>query len=458
MKHSKNIDKWWVMTAILLAITLTGLSGPTGAAAHTYDPTATPTLTPSPTRIPEPQPCQIIDVLFDRDSYRVGDPIAVTVKLRDDLGNLLMGAKVVAEINRQDLAAQAAIGFSPINFTDKSGDYDGLYSQTGLPGKYRFTFTASDPTGTRFLPCSAEGVVTVEGDDGGNGNNGPAVVKVLPELLRTSLCNPGRETSTITVENVAGLAAVELELLYNPAVIQAFDADSTRLGVQVRPGPAFAAAAIDRNEVDTGNGRIYFTARLLGGSLTGAADLLAVDWRPHNVGVSTVTLEKAALLDAGGQPLPVTLQNGSVQVEHVISCTQGVVALQGRADHSGVVVTNGAGHTSVSLPDGSFGLPTTDAIRLQMTGYLPAVADMRPRAQLAQADQAQINLGRVSLLAGDVNGDNVVNVLDLAFVAGNFKSNRPQADLNADGQVNIFDMVLVAGNYQHQGPLAVPWP
>ena len=52
-----------------------------------------------------------------------------------------------------------------------------------------------------------------------------------------------------------------------------------------------------------------------------------------------------------------------------------------------------------------------------------------------------------SELAGDVNGDGQVNVLDLILVAGSFGQkppSNPRTDVNNDGQVNILDLVFVA--------------
>ena len=46
----------------------------------------------------------------------------------------------------------------------------------------------------------------------------------------------------------------------------------------------------------------------------------------------------------------------------------------------------------------------------------------------------------------DVNGDRIVNVLDLVLVASNLGQQTPNpADVNEDGAVNIIDLVLVAG-------------
>jgi hypothetical protein len=62
-------------------------------------------------------------------------------------------------------------------------------------------------------------------------------------------------------------------------------------------------------------------------------------------------------------------------------------------------------------------------------------------------------LGAIIILAGDVNGDSLVDILDLAYLAQRYQSSDLTADLNADGLVDILDLALVAGNYQRQGPL-----
>lgn len=53
----------------------------------------------------------------------------------------------------------------------------------------------------------------------------------------------------------------------------------------------------------------------------------------------------------------------------------------------------------------------------------------------------------------DLNGDGVVNILDLVLVGQNFGGAHPQADVNNDGVVNIFDLITVA---QHLGGASVP--
>jgi hypothetical protein len=60
------------------------------------------------------------------------------------------------------------------------------------------------------------------------------------------------------------------------------------------------------------------------------------------------------------------------------------------------------------------------------------------------------------LRAGDMNGDNVVNLLDYNILRINYGSTAGgPADINGDGVVNIFDYTLLQGNYGKTGDPAV---
>ncbi|MDE0041202.1 MAG: dockerin type I domain-containing protein, partial [Candidatus Poribacteria bacterium] len=47
----------------------------------------------------------------------------------------------------------------------------------------------------------------------------------------------------------------------------------------------------------------------------------------------------------------------------------------------------------------------------------------------------------------DVNGDGVVNILDLMLVAQGFGADKKGIDVNGDGVVNVFDLVFVADQF-----------
>ena len=47
----------------------------------------------------------------------------------------------------------------------------------------------------------------------------------------------------------------------------------------------------------------------------------------------------------------------------------------------------------------------------------------------------------------DLNGDGIVNILDLILVAQAMGTDKPEADVNGDGVVNVFDLVFVANQF-----------
>lgn len=62
----------------------------------------------------------------------------------------------------------------------------------------------------------------------------------------------------------------------------------------------------------------------------------------------------------------------------------------------------------------------------------------------------------ITLLAGDIDGDNVIDQFDAMTIGISYGSLVPPgADLNSDGVINIFDLELLAKNYRKTGP--VPW-
>ncbi len=63
------------------------------------------------------------------------------------------------------------------------------------------------------------------------------------------------------------------------------------------------------------------------------------------------------------------------------------------------------------------------------------------------------HLGSLTLLNGDVTGDNQIDIFDVSMVARHYESDTFRYDLNQDNVVDIFDISLVAGNYNQQGPL-----
>jgi hypothetical protein len=255
---------------------------------------------------------------------------------------------------------------------------------------------------------------------------------------------------------------VNLEIAYNPQVIEIIDANPNLSGIQVEAGSIFnnePAPIIPDNQVDPVNGHILFAATIVNKSFTGDnAELLVFTWRPKTLGTSAITLVKSDLFKtaSGDQSALIahTVANGSVQTPAECgsgSALSGVVTLQGRANFQGVRVVNAVGQTAETDAAGRFSIETDSALQISYPGYLSAAAPQN--AAIQSAGQRTASLGSITLLGGDVNRDNTINIFDLAYMAQHYGDSDALADLNNDNTANIMDLALAAGNYNRQGPL-----
>lgn len=112
-------------------------------------------------------------------------------------------------------------------------------------------------------------------------------------------------------------------------------------------------------------------------------------------------------------------------------------------------------------------LPTDSyAFRATYPGYLAA----EKTGVVVTNSTLTLDFGSVTLLGGDVNGDNSINILDIGAIISKFGrtgvgvrsasvncsvTDEP-ADINDDGVVNISDLAIAAGNWGSVGPRN--WP
>jgi subtilisin family serine protease len=141
----------------------------------------------------------------------------------------------------------------------------------------------------------------------------------------------------------------------------------------------------------------------------------------------------------------------------------GRVVLQGRDDHQGTIVAlhNTMCSSTIYTPTREAVTTTTNA-----QGYFEFTLSSEPdeaclyvmhTGYLQGQTPLPVEPGRtLTLLAGDIISDNLINIFDLVRIASKMGSGDAEADLNTDGRVNILDLTLVAGNYNQRGPL-VNW-
>ena len=129
-------------------------------------------------------------------------------------------------------------------------------------------------------------------------------------------------------------------------------------------------------------------------------------------------------LPAGAFPLPPDASSNTV--------TLGATSFGGESSGDGTLAT--ITFEVIAVKASSFSMSDVLLSDSTGTGRLPRVED----GQITESPQ----------LKGDVNGDGIVNILDLVLVAGRFgQSGQESADVNGDGIVNILDLVLVAGAF-----------
>ena len=127
----------------------------------------------------------------------------------------------------------------------------------------------------------------------------------------------------------------------------------------------------------------------------------------------------------------------------------GRVLLQGRDNHGGTSVTV-AGNSVITNADGSFfieGVPSgVRTLEAQRPAYLRHILPY-----LTISGGAYIGLVDIQLRAGDVNGDDRIDLFDLIAVSGRYgEEHVPDGtleDLNGDGEIDLIDLVLMNVNH-----------
>lgn len=147
----------------------------------------------------------------------------------------------------------------------------------------------------------------------------------------------------------------------------------------------------------------------------------------------------------------------SCQTRAWVDDVTGRIILQGRTNYANarVLIDGGASGTALTDETGAFSIAGspfgTRIVEVQMQGYLPI-------SRTIEVVSVDTPLGDMYMIAGDANGDKVINLFDLAKVATAYDAapGAPnwdeRADINGDGSVNIFDLVLVSQNFDRYGP------
>jgi hypothetical protein len=256
----------------------------------------------------------------------------------------------------------------------------------------------------------------------------------------------GTSTGTVMLTNVptSGYASAEFSCTYNPALVSIsgitdaglFGSDSAVAISGPANGTFVFAVAGSNGQRATSDGAVFtFTVTALaagdaeincvarvstGGSLT------TIPFTPATLLITEVVIPDGTLTGAvsSGKPATVTL----------LDATSTPVA-------SALVDANG--NFSFSAPAGNY------------TAVASAPGFLRAQASPVLSSGATTTLQTITLLAGDIDGNDVIDQFDALTIGINYNLNAPAAaDLNNDGTINVLDLELLAANYRQTGPLA----
>jgi uncharacterized repeat protein (TIGR01451 family) len=273
-------------------------------------------------------------------------------------------------------------------------------------------------------------------------------------------------TVDVMVANVTDLYGIELELTFDPTIVEVVDDDTGTTGIQIQPGACPSPDFVVRNEADNPSGTIRYATTSLSPSppCDGSGVIASITFHGLAEGSSPVHFNSWLLSDTDLNTIPVdSTADGTLNVL-ATGTLEGTVDVQGRADESGAEVcawqvgaepecttTDAAGYYSFSLPADTYD------VFVEMARYL----DAEKAAQVVVAG-GTTTLCQVKVLGGDANDDDVINILDLSFIGFRFDRSigdpgwDVRADINNDGTINILDLVGAGANFGKTSP--VPWP
>lgn len=272
----------------------------------------------------------------------------------------------------------------------------------------------------------------------------PTSAFVTTSLTPPSVIVGGSSTAAVNLNNVpvGGLASVEFTCTYNPTIVEVSNITTTSLfgadPVTAVNGPQngsfiVAIAGSNGSKATTGGTAFTFSAKGL------------------QIGQSAISCQ--ARVSTGNLVL-VTIP--STPVTLVTTSAQGTFSGQVLAGKPVSVTLNNpdssVAGSAIANPDGTFSVSASAGI---YTAVASAPGYLKAQGSVSITNGNTITFQTISLLAGDIDGNNVIDQFDALTIGINYNGTAPAAaDLSNDGIVNVLDLEILARNYRQSGPLA----
>jgi LysM repeat protein len=174
----------------------------------------------------------------------------------------------------------------------------------------------SVPTSTETVPPASAPTETVPSV---SSQAETSQVGTLVRVMPLSQQIEGGQTTTVEIRigDVAGLWGAEIELWFNPAVLQVQDADPSEEDVQIQPGNFPSPDFVAENKVDNTTGIVNYALTQLPPHepINGSGLLASVTFQGASEGTSDLTLNVVKLATRQGEPIPATSEGSQITVK-----------------------------------------------------------------------------------------------------------------------------------------------
>ncbi len=294
------------------------------------------------------------------------------------------------------------------------------------------------------------------------------------EIIDPSLLPPSTFTINITIADVEDLYGYEFNLTYSPDVLICLMVTIHDVLNETNYYPNLI--------MDNTNGyvklNVTYYPPAVPITVTPPTPLATLKFRVRGLGATNLTLTDTALVDSAGNPIPHETYSG-----YFLSLIRDIAVIdvfpspaeiyEGQETNITVTVRNEGNIsetfdieiyyestliTTITVINLAPNANTTETITWDTTGVSPGYHTISAEVpeipfEIDTGDNVFIDgILRIKIM-GDLNGDDVVDILDAVIASTAFGSRpgdpnwNPEADLNGDGEVDILDMILLSKNF-----------
>lgn len=148
-----------------------------------------------------------------------------------------------------------------------------------------------------------------------------AVATIHPSVIPLKVGFHQTVDMSIVIENVQDLYGAALNAHFDPAIVQVIDADLVASGVQLIPGSIPVPDSIVRNSADNSLGTLEYVVTQLNPTLPSNGSGIFVKIKFRGIlqgGSSAFVIDYVKFSDRDGVPIPVTPQNGQIDVDNFV--------------------------------------------------------------------------------------------------------------------------------------------